>query len=218
MKNKFAFVLLGISMLVAFACSKEKQEETTEAKPVIKLEEPVIPSAKFASFVNGFGAALPPAVYDHHWLESFLDNNKVREISPKVCEDFIHGNEIWNHGFDKQAKKRLAADKPYYYIGQIADTGKYIMLIFTDLQEKATETYLCTYTKDGKFISGIVLQADYVNTQDASAPLASKRICRIPANSKPTLIIEETYQNQGTKASVYSISRDGIIQPEQHSS
>lgn len=217
MKNILALVLFGASVWITTSCQKEEQEVEKKEKPVMQVEEPIIPSAKFASFVNGFEAGLPPTVYDNYWLEGFLDNNKVREISPKVCEDFIHGKVIWNHSFDQQEKKALSSDKPYYYIGQISDTGKYIMLIFSDLEEKATETYLCTYTKDGKFISGIVLQANYIDDANPKEVKEKKRVSKIPAEANPTLIVEESTE-EGTKATVYSISDNGEIRPNQHSS
>lgn len=216
MKNRFVLGLFGL--LVCFACSNENQEKVVDEQPKITFEEPVIPSAAFASFVNGFESELPPSVYDTPWLEAYLDNNQVREISPKVCEEFIHGKEVWNHSFGQEAKKKLAAEKPYYYIGQISDTGNYIMLIFTDLEENATETYLCTYTKAGKFISGIILQANYEHKVNAKATNSSKRICRIPANSKPTLMFEDSTTEKGMKSITYSISRSGEIQIEQKSS
>jgi len=218
MKNVLFCLLMGSLFLNLLSCDKEEKAARKEEKPVMKVEEPVIPSAKFSSFVNGFESGLRPNVYDQAWLETFLDNNKVREISPKVCEDFIHGKEIWNHGFDQQPKKQLSADKPYYYIGQIADAQKYIMLIFSDLEENATETYLCTYAKDGAFLSGIVLQAQYRGDAASNAVNEMQRISRIPADTTPVLIIEETTNEAKTSTLEYTISSEGYIQPKQHAS
>lgn len=214
----FQLIRIAFMILVLAACGSETQKVEEKKKPVITFDDPVIPSAKFTSFVNGFETGLTPNKYDQQWLESFLDNEQVREISPKVCEEFIYNKEVLNVGFQAKEKKRLSADKPYYYIGQIADTGNYIILIFTDLEEKATETFLCTYTKGGQFISGIVLQANYLDLTNPKSPEKSERTCRIPANSKPMLQIEETSVDKPKKMTTYSIAQDGQIRLEQQSS
>ena len=218
MKRNIPAIFWIVTLFCVVSCGNETKKEEAENKPTIKLEEPVIPSARFASFVNGFTTELPPSVYDTQWLNSFLDNNQVREISPKVCEEFIYNKTILNHGLGKTKTKQLSADKPYYYIGQIADSGQYTMLIFSDLEESATETYLCTYTKDGKYVSGIVLQADFKNLTDPKQPIDFERVCRMPAGVSPILVIEERFNEEDKTSKRYIITNDGHFQKHEQSS
>ena len=211
-------LLIGAMALGCLACD-EKKEKVDEKPFAMELEDPVIPPAAFTSFVNGFQRGMEPQLYDGKWLLDFFNENKVREISPKVCEEFIHNQEVWHHVANggKQEKIRLSADKPYYYIGQFADTGSYITLMFSDLEEEATETYLTTYTKDGKFISGIVIQAAFRDSPQASE-LSYERTCRIVPKHTPTLIITDAQAGKGSATKVYEITLDGIIQPNQRAS
>ncbi|MFT5618189.1 MAG: hypothetical protein ACI85I_001420 [Arenicella sp.] len=160
-------VFLVVFGLTSCQNGQDKKEEVAlqDTLQVVEFEEPVIPSSEFIQFANGFSTRLTNINYNEEWLEEFTQESKIREISPKVCEEFIYGKQVWNHGLENIAdcynKKKISEDKPYYYVGQIAESGNYTILIFSDLEEQATETYLCTYGKDGAFKSGIVLQATY---------------------------------------------------------
>ncbi len=209
-------VLLVLFALASCQNEEEKQDEAAvqDTLQVIEFEEPVIPSSEFIQFTNGFSARLANINYDEKWLEEFTQDAKIREISPKVCEEFIYGKQVWNHGLENVAdcynKKEISDDKPYYYVGQIADSGNYTILIFSDLEEEATETYLCTYAKDGTFKSGIVLQATYKEEGQTSV-----RNTEIKPSS---LMIIEEKSLKGSRNLNFKITSEGeIVSSEQAS-
>ncbi len=208
--------LLMFFALVSCQNGEDKKDKSAiqDTLQVVEFEEPVIPSSEFIQFTNGFSTRLGNINYDQEWLEEFTQESKIREISPKVCEEFIYGKEVWNHGLENTAdcynKKEIPKDKPYYYVGQIADSGNYTILIFSDLEEEATETYLCTYAKDGTFISGIVLQATYKEE--------GQTLVRNTEIQPSSLMIIEEKSLKGSRNLNFKITSEGeIISSEQTS-
>lgn len=138
------------------ACSSSNQEVNSPPPQVLStVQPPMVITQGFASFLKEFPAREGAIVYDSKWLQAFIMGEGVREISPKDCERYIYGKSIIS---EKNEQHLLPADYAYYYVGRLPDNGQYITIVFTDLSDGDISTYLCTYQRDGQFISGIILQ------------------------------------------------------------
>ena len=213
-------ILIGI---LSIACTNEQkleeEQKELEAKQAQLIEETLntaIPSAEFNAFARNFTHDLQTTVFNAEWLHRFSNQAEIREISPKICEGFIYGKKVWNHNLisNNSEHTELSNEKTYYYVGTLRKSNEYTALIFNDLEERATETYLCTYTKSGKFISGIVLQAQH---KIAPEQLVS-RDTEVYINNQITQLMIVEQRADERHSSIFKILPSGEIVPDQRNS
>ncbi len=161
MKKRYSIPLfLLLFSVCGFAILSCKTNDTSNEN---KTDSQAL-ATQFTAFADKFQqeSKTLPATFGEDWLDKQISPVKIDSLS---CINFLHNNLIINHelmiGGSDAKEMELDAKKSYYYISKIPLGNNFVSVIVSDLEKDATNTYLLNYTRDGKYISGIVMQCRY---------------------------------------------------------
>ncbi len=186
---------LLFAVTVSLVCCNSESANPPQQPPTLTdslqtIEPTAVLSEQFASFIQNFPLSSFGKPYDLAWLNSFMEERQIMEISPKDCEKYFYGKPVQS----AIGEIELPPNTPFYYVERLPTTDYYITLIFTDLAEPMPSTYLCTYKRDGSFIQGITLHqskntgGQAVSTTETTLSLQNNRV-----------LIEQSYLKQPAK-------------------
>jgi hypothetical protein len=172
MKKIFSLVLFSLMLFAISSCKTGSNAENES-----NAEDSQALASQFSSFVVKFQpeAKTLPATFGGEWLDRQISPAKIDSIN---CQKFLYNNLVINHelmvGGSDAKEVELDKTKTYYYISKIPLGTDFISVIVSDLEKDATNTYLLNYSKEGKYVSGIVMQAIHLVKDDANGNVVSR--------------------------------------------
>ena len=205
--KKLTLSLYALFLVAALiGCKNSPEEGSTAAK-----EDATVVAAKFKEFLGKFSPLETelPKTFGEEWIAERTGKTRMDSTDLKR---FIYGNKVINHQFgDGQKEKEIVLDnkQEYYYVCTVPLDSVYQSVIVSNLSKDQANTYMLTYTNEGKFISGITLQNLYLTKQpDGSIQKTTRE--SLVSDSK-VIISRETVEGVGVTNIMYDIQPDGRI-------
>jgi hypothetical protein len=205
MKKIYSICLFSLIAYFAIACKSDTANGNGN-----KVANAEALATQFSSFSANFQqeSKTLPATFGEDWLDKQISPVQIDSLA---CINFLYNNLVINHelmvGGADAKEIELDSKKKYYYISKIPLGAGFVSVIVSDLEKDATNTYLLNYSNEGKYISGIIMQARYILKDGES----SNQVSRESVISDSQMILCQEKLVGRNKFVSYDVLPDGKI-------
>lgn len=187
------FASVFLTLAGCSTASKQEQHHPITKDNTDSVPPPALLTEDFAQFMKSFPNRALPQAYNADWIEKFQKEGRLKEISSKLCGDYIYNQSVIGTSGNSFA---LPSEADYYYAYHIPTRQEYIPLVFVSFSGEYTQAYLCTYLRDGTFAGGVLLY-EQVNGEMRQKGLLQMKNQRLSITASGILNQQYTVQPQG---------------------